>query len=189
MFLSLAKQDYNQADYFITNLQCNHKFGPLLTNTKDNLDIKLDIVVQGDHVPKAEHNNQTIGECICARYHRLPYKAISNVMLIALAKLSTRQLNFYPTKNGVLLYYSPYMLLNKRNLQYDKHCTYTFGSYVQAAEENRIKNDNKPRTVDGIYLEPNMSPSGGHWIMNIVTGAKMHKARVLKIPITDFVIV
>ena len=186
--LDVILRDYNRANYFITKLQGNHEFGPLLTDLEDNLDIELDIVAQGDHVPEAERNNRTIGERIRAGYHRLPYKAIPKVMLIALAKLSTRQLNFYPAKNGVSPYYSPYMLLQKRNLQYDKHCTYTFGSYVQAAEENRIKNDNKPRTVDGIYLEPNMSPSGGHWIMNIVTGAKMHKARVWEVPITESVI-
>ena len=68
--------------------------------------------------------------------HCLPYKAIPKVMLIALVKLSTRQLIFYPAKNDVSPYYSPYMLLNKRNFQYNKHCAYTFGSYIQATEEN-----------------------------------------------------
>ena len=33
-----------------------------------------------------------------------------------------------------------------------------------------------------------MSPSGGHWIMNIVTGAKMHKPRVWEVPITESII-
>ena len=80
------------------------------------------------------------------------------------------------------------MLLKKRNLTYNQHCKYAFGSYVQAAEEHAIKNDNKPRTIDAIYLEPNMSPSGGHFVMNLKTGAKMHKGRVWELPITESVI-
>ena len=60
--------------------------------------------------------------------------------------------------------------------------------FVQAYKEHRIKNDNKPRTVDAIYLEPNMNAAGGHWVMNITTGACMHKPRVWEAPITESVI-
>jgi hypothetical protein len=186
--LDVVLRDYNKAEYFIKILRGDHEFGPLLEDLEDDLDIELDIVPQGDHVPEAERNNRTIGERIRAGYHRLPYKCIPKVMLIALAELSARQLNFYPAKNGVSPYYSPHMLLKKRNLEYNKHCSYTFGSYVQASEERTIKNNNKPRTVDAIYLYPNMAPAGGHWVMNIATGAKMHKARVWEVPITESVI-
>ena len=55
--LNVILRDYSRADYFITKLQGDHEFGPLLTDLKDNLDIELDIVVQGDHVPEAERNN------------------------------------------------------------------------------------------------------------------------------------
>ena len=78
--------------------------------------------------------------------------------------------------------------MNKRNLDYDKHCKYAFGSYVQAYQEDAIKNDNKPRTLDCIYLGPVMTDGGGHEVMNIVTGAKMTKGRVWEMPITETII-
>ena len=165
--LDIILQDYNCAEYFITRIRGDSEFWPLLKDLEDNLDIKLDFVAQGDHVPEAERNNRTIGERIRAGYHRLPYACIPKEMLVTLAKLSTRQLNFYPAKNRFSLYYSPYMLLKKCTLDFNEHVLYTFGSYVQAYKEKKIKNDNKPRTIDAIYLEPNMNSAGGHWVMNI----------------------
>ena len=68
--------------------------------------------------------------------------------------------------------------MNKHNIDYNKHCKYAFGAYVQAYQENEKKNDNKPCTIDCIYLEPEMNDSGGHIVMNLVTGAKMTKSCV-----------
>ena len=65
-----------------------------MDDIKDELDIDMEYPPQGDHVPEVERNNRTIGERIRAGYHRLPYKIIPHVMLKALAKLSTSQLNF-----------------------------------------------------------------------------------------------
>ena len=78
--------------------------------------------------------------------------------------------------------------MNWRNVDYNKHCKFSFGEYVQAYHEEVIKNDNKPRTIDCIYLEPNISDAGGHWVMNIVTGARMHKQQLWTVPITELVI-
>ena len=99
----------------------------------------MDFVAQGEHVPEAERNNRTIGERIRSGYHRLPYRNIPKLMLQTLAKLATRQLNFFPAKNGVSAYFSPYMLLNKRSLDYSSHCRFAFGSYVQAYHEEHKK--------------------------------------------------
>ena len=86
---------------------------------EDDLDIEIDYPPQGNHVPEAERNNHTIGEGVCAGYHCLPYKMIPRLMLRTLAKLSTRQLNYYPAKGGVSPYYSPHMLMSKRNIDYN----------------------------------------------------------------------
>ena len=109
-------------------------------------------------------------------------------MMRALAKVATRQLNFFPAKNGVSPYYSPHMLMNKKNINYKRHCAFTCGEYVQAHQEDTIKNDNKPRTINCIYLEPRFNASSGHYVMNIATSARMHKKRVWSVPITQTVI-
>ena len=80
------------------------------------------------------------------------------------------------------------MLMNKRNDNYNRHCKHMFGEYVQAYQEETIKNNNKPRTIDCIYLKPNFSNAGGHFVMNIATGAKMLKSRLWTVPITPTVI-
>ena len=109
-------------------------------------------------------------------------------MLKTLAKVSCRQLNYFPAKNGVSPYFSPHVLMHKRNIDYHKHCTYSFGEYVQAYQEEQIKNNNKPHTLDCIYLEPTFKSTGGHYVMNIATDACMTKNRLWRVPITQTVI-
>ena len=78
--------------------------------------------------------------------------------------------------------------MNCENIDNNKHCKFMFGKYVQAYQEEDMKNDNKSRTIDGIYLQPRFKSSGGHYIMNIATGACMHKKRLWSVPITQTVI-
>ena len=113
---------------------------------------------------------------------------IPKVMLKTLAVVLCRQLNYFPAKNGVLEYFSPHMLMNRKNIDCNKHCKFTFGKYVQAYQEEEKKNDNKPHTINGIYLQPRFKSSGGHYIMKIATGARMHKKRLWSVPITQTVI-
>ena len=95
----------------------------------------------------------------------------------------------FPAKGGVSPYFSPYMLMNRRNVDDNKHCKFSFfGEYVQAYHKEVIKKDNKPRTIDCIYLKPNFSDAGAHWVMNIVTSACMHKQRLWTVPTTESVI-
>jgi hypothetical protein len=60
------------------------------------------------HVPEAERNNRMIEERIRATYHNLPYKAIPKTMIRHLAMVCTEQLNLFPAKGGVSVYYSPH---------------------------------------------------------------------------------
>ena len=80
------------------------------------------------------------------------------------------------------------MLMNCENINYNKHCEFTFGEYIQAYREEEKKNYNKLRTIDGIYLETCFKGLGGHYIMNIATGTSMHKKPMLTVPITQTVI-
>ena len=160
----------------------------MVKSIQDDLDIKITCVPQGDHIPEAKRNNRSIGERICAAFHCLPYQMIPKVMMRALAKVATQQLNFFPAKNGALPYSSQHMLMNKKNINYKHHCSFTCGKYMQAHQEHLIKNDNKPCTIDCIYLEPTFNTSRGHYIMNIATGAHMHKKHVWAVPIMQTII-
>jgi hypothetical protein len=55
-------------------------------------------------------------------------------MVKVLVNDSAKKLNFFPAKSGISQYYSPRMILHQQNLDYDKHCQYAFGTYIQAHE-------------------------------------------------------
>jgi hypothetical protein len=80
-----------------------------------------------------------------------------------------KKLNVFAAKNGISQYYSPHMILHQQNLDYDKHCQYAFGTYVQAYEEPDPSNTNAPHTLDCIYLQYNDNKQGGHNILNLQT--------------------
>ena len=104
------------------------------------------------HVPEAEHNNHLIKERVKATYHCLPYKQLTKTMTTILVIDLAKKLNFFPAKNGISEYYSPQMILPRKNLDYTKHCKFTFGTYVQAHDKPSPMNNLSARTLDCIYL-------------------------------------
>ena len=78
-------------------------------------------------------------------------------------------------------------IVTGRKLDYKKHCTMEFGTYVQAHNKNDPSNNNIEQSIDGIYLRPNENIQGGHLIMNLNTGKIISRARVTKIPLPSTV--
>ena len=62
------------------------------------------------------------------------------------------QLNLVLAKGGVSTYFSPHTIMQHQALDWNKHCKYGFGTYIQANQDNDPTNTNAPRTIDGIYL-------------------------------------
>jgi hypothetical protein len=150
--------------------------------------IQVNYASPQEHVPEAERNNQVIKEQIRATYHRLPYDRLPRIMVKVLVDDSAKKLNFFPAKNGISQYYSPRMILHQRNLDYDKHCQYAFGTYVQAHDEPDPSNTNAPRTLDCIYLRYNDNEQGGHDLLHLQTNHMITRRRVTPIPITPAII-
>ena len=73
-------------------------------------------------------------------------------------------------------------------LDWDKHCKYAFGTYVQANQNNDPTNTNAPRTIDGIYLRLCWNRYGGHKIMSLETSELVIRQYVTPIRITNTVI-
>ena len=109
-------------------------------------------------------------------------------MIRYLAMNQVNQLNLFPVKGGVSPYYSPRMILNQSNLDYNKHCTVPFGAYVQANHETTKTNSNVNRTLDAIYLRPAQNQQGGHELMDLNSGKLITRNIVHEIPVTDVVI-
>ena len=141
-----------------------------------------------EHVPEAERNNCAIKECFRAAFHRLPFKKLPKNMVKILRMESAKKLNFFPPKGGISPYYSPRMILHQQSLDYVKHCSIPFGSYVQAHHEPDHKNNQQPRTLDCIYLRYVDNDQGGHNLLDLRTGRTIKRRTVTTIPITQNVI-
>ena len=93
----------------------------------------------------------------------------------------------FPAKNGISSYYSPEALVTGKILEYNKHCKYLYGEYVQAHNENLKQSSMTERTIDTIYLRPNNSVQGGHILMNLNTGKRMTCSKITPVPLTKLV--
>jgi hypothetical protein len=179
---------YNQAGFVIKEIHCDGEFRRMMERVNDDLDVNMNFTNAQDHVPEAQRNNQTIKERIRAAYHRLPYKALPRIMIRNLAMYQVNQLSLFPVKGGVSAYNSPRMILNQENLDYAKHCSVSFGAYVQANHETNRTNSNATRMLDAIYLRPAQNQQGGHELMDLNSGQVITRNIVHEIPVTDVVI-
>ena len=75
------------------------------------------------------------------------------------------------------------MILHQKNLDFDKHCQYSFGTYVQAHDEPDPSNTNAPHTLDCIYLRNNDNAQGGHDLLYLQMNRTITRRRVTPIPI------
>jgi hypothetical protein len=179
---------YNRAGFVIRTLHCDGEFCSMMEQVEDDLDVKMNLTNAQDHVPEAERNNQTIKERIRAAYHRLPHKAVPQIMINYLAMIQANQLNLFPLKGGVSKYCSPCMILKQTNLDYTKHYVVPFGAYVQANHESTKTSSNVTRTFGAIYLRLAQNQQGGHELMDLNSGQLISRYIVHEIPETDAII-
>jgi hypothetical protein len=97
---------------------------------------------------------------------------------------STKKLNFFPSKGGISEYYSPRMILHQMNIDYKKHCKYSFRSYVEAHDEPDPLNTIAAQTLDSIYLQYTDSHQGGHEILHLQTNRVIVRRNITELPIT-----
>ena len=85
-------------------------------------------------------------------------------------------------------YFSPHNILQKRSIDYQKHLEHSFGSYVIASHEEKIKNNPKPRGLDAIYIRPAKNLQGGHEVMDLATGRVITRPKVTPMRMTNLVV-
>jgi hypothetical protein len=184
----MVLQLYNSAGFHIKTIHCSGEFRAMMDKVKDDIGVRVNFTNALDHVPKAERNNRTTKEQVRAVYHRLPYNALLRQLIRYLVQTQASQLNLFPAKGGISLYYSPRTIRGLPTLDYVKHCTVPFGAYVQANYEMNQTNSNASQTIDAIYLRPVNSMQGGHELYDLNSGRVITRARVTQIPVTDMVI-
>ena len=108
----------------------------MMDKVSNDMNIEMNYTNAQDHVPEAERNIRTIKERVRTAFHHLPYKRIPKIMIQYFVIETTRKLNLFPVKRGVLPYYSPHVIMTQTPLEYKKHCAIPFGRYVQAIHES-----------------------------------------------------
>ena len=180
--LDICLQKYNRAGITIKTIHADNEFKPALEVLLEEWEVNVNFSLPGEHVGDIEREDRTLQERFRVNLHRLPYLIIPRVMIRYLALRVTKNRSLFPRKTGISKYYSPYVILKGRVIDFKKEFEFSFGDYVQANHIHQIKNNNLPRSFDAIYLRADDSYQGGHQVMNLSTGnmARRVKCEVMK---------
>ena len=156
---------YNQVGFTIKCIHCDNEFRPLVNFAASKHHITMNYANLQEHVPEVERNNRVINERCRATFHRLPFTYLTKILVKYMVTEAAKKLNFFPAKYGVSNYYSPRMILHQQNLDYEKHCKFALGTYVQGYNEPLRKNTSSERSLDCIYLRYHASKQGGRELL------------------------
>ena len=83
-------------------------------------------------------------------YNALPFKRLTRIMVMELAKQPVYWLNSFPHKDGISDLLSPRTIMTGERINYNWHYRFEFGDYVQTHELH--DNTMTLRTVGAIAL-------------------------------------
>ena len=92
---------------------------------------------------------------------------------------------FHPCRTKKLQL-NPRELITGSGLDYQRHCKYEFGTYVQIHEDTY--NTMRPRTFGLIALRPTRNEQGRHFFLLITTGRRLNQLHLTEFPMSDHVI-
>jgi hypothetical protein len=81
---------------------------------------------------------------------------------------ATKKLNFSPNKHGVSKHYSPRMIVDRINIDYERDCKYALGDNVQDIEESDPSYTTRARSLDCLYLRPAAQSQNGHELLYLI---------------------
>ena len=117
-------------------------------------------------------------------HHHLPCQNMPRIMIIHGVEDAAHKLNWVPPKGGVSPHLSPCSILMHQRIDYQHHCVFTHGESVQTAEDEVIKNNMKPRSLDCVCLNPVYGGTGGHQLLNLATGWMIEQKKTWAVPLT-----
>ena len=107
-------------------------------------------------------------------------------LVLEMAKSAVFWLNSFPHVNGVSHTISPREVVTGLRIDYNKHCKYESGEYVQTHEEHT--NGMEPRTIGALALFPTGNRQGGVYFLSLLTGRVLNRTRATRLPMPDDVI-
>jgi hypothetical protein len=107
-------------------------------------------------------------------------------LIIEMAKHSIYWLNAFPNPNGVSDNLSPRTIITGQTVDFNRHCKYEFGQYVQTHEQH--DNSMAPRTIGALAMRPTGNAQGNYYFFSLSTGRIINRVHATKLPMPDDVI-
>ena len=176
---------YHQAGFTIVTALMDGEFEPLRGELAE-LGISLNTAAPDEHVGDIERYIRTIKERMRAIYNTLPFKQVPHRMIIEMAKSSVFWLNAFPSLQGVSQVLSPRTIITGQTLDYNHHCVYQFGEYVQTHEQHN--NSMEARTIGALAMRPTGNVQGSYYFYSLSSGRIINRQNATKLPMPADVI-
>jgi hypothetical protein len=125
---------YKRASFCVMTTLMDGEFEPMRRNLAD-LGIALNEAARDEHVGDIEQFIQTVKERMRAIYNTLPFNNMPVRIIIEMAKHAMIYwLDAFPHPNGVSDTLSPRTIITGQTIDFNRHCKYEFGQYVQTHE-------------------------------------------------------
>ena len=135
--------------------------------------IRFNLAAYDEHTPEVKRCIRTIKDRTRSAYNSLPFARIPRLILIRMVYNAVFWLNAFPHDDSMSDTLSPCLIMTGRNINYRRHVQLEFGSYVQTHAAHT--NDMQARTVGAICLGPSGNTQGGHYLMSLATGRRLHR--------------
>jgi hypothetical protein len=176
---------YKRASFKITTALMDGEFEPMQGKLAD-LGIALNETGRDEHVGDIERFNRTLQERMRATCNTLPFNNIPPQLVIEMAKHAIYWINSFPHPNGVSDNISPRTIITGQTVDFNRHCKYEFGQYVQTHEEH--DNSMAPRTIGALALRPTGNAQGNYYFFSLSTGRILNRVHATKLSMPDDVI-
>jgi hypothetical protein len=133
--------------------------------------IALNETANDEHVGEIERFIRTVKERMRAIYNTLPFNHMPPRIIIEMAKHSIFWLNSFPHPNGVSAELSPRTIITGQAVDFNRHCKYEFGEYVQTHEQH--DNSMAPRTIGALAMRPTGNAQGNYYFFSLSTDGSL----------------
>jgi hypothetical protein len=178
---------YHGGGFSVRHMLMDGEFEPLRGDlASESRHVTLNTTSNDEHVGDIERYIRTIKERVRSTYNSLPFQRMPLRMIIEMAKSAVFWRNAFPTDDGISDELSLRAIVTGNCIDYNRHCRYEFGEYVQTHEEH--DNSMGSRTIGVLALRPTGNVQGGYYFLSLSTGKVINRNRATKLPMPSEVI-
>ncbi|GKY97397.1 hypothetical protein MPSEU_000698200 [Mayamaea pseudoterrestris] len=176
---------YARGGFRVVAALMDGEFAPMLGALAD-LGVALNATSEDEHVGEIERFIRVVKERVRATYNTLPFKHVPARLVIEMTKSAVFWLNAFPHERGISKDLSPRTIVTGQTVDFNRHCKYEFGQYVQTHESH--SNDMQARTIGALALRPTGNVQGGFYFLSLSSGKILNRGHATPLPMPDDVI-